>query len=349
MDPILIYSKLDLFGRTASSPMLIYVTSAYSDPEPIDSFRRLARLGKRHSLTTNIDRADVFLFVENSRYHEDAFFSRLKRHPLVRQYRERCFMYNEHDCPWPVLPGLYCSMPQRWFDRKRQRATRYIRLLNPVDTTQSDQPDLLFSFLGNSQVPLRRRLLKVKHTRAILEDTSSFNAFFSKERTNNHARYAEILKRSKFVLCPKGGGTSSIRLFETLRAGRVPVIISDQWVAPEGPDWSSCSLRVREKNIGRIAELVSVMEPRWCAMASAATLTWNDWFSDQVLFDRMGDALADLKQCRRIPEGVAQRIPSISAWEWRIRRGLRLVRSYQPRRLSETEASRATAKAGPTL
>ena len=30
--------------------------------------------------------------------------------------------------------------------------------------------------------------------------------------------------RSKFFLCPRGTGTSSIRLYETLSAGRVPVI-----------------------------------------------------------------------------------------------------------------------------
>src|SRR5208283_944859 len=98
-----------------------------------------------------------------------------------------------------VLPGLYCSMPQRWFDRTRQSATRYIRLLNPVDSCPSDQPDILFSFMGNSQNPVRQRLLQLKSSRAIIEDTSSFNAFFAKERTNNHARYADVLRRSKFV------------------------------------------------------------------------------------------------------------------------------------------------------
>jgi exostosin family protein len=319
--------------------MLIYATSAYSDPEPINSFLRLASHGKRHALTADINRANAFLFVENSRYHEDAFFSRVKRHPLVQQHRERCFMYNEHDCPWSLLPGLYCSMPRRSFDSKRQRATRYIRLLNPVDTEPSDPPDILFSFLGNSKLPLRRRLLKLRNPRAILEDTSSFNAFFSKQQTNNHTRYAEVMRRSKFVLCPRGSGTSSIRLFETLRAGRVPIIISDQWVAPEGPDWSSCSLRVRERNIDGIAELLSSIEPRWPEMASAARQMWNEWFSDEVLFDRMGDALDDIKRCRRISERMAQRIPSISAWQWRMHRAFHFVRSQ----LSQSGTSETTA------
>jgi hypothetical protein len=308
--------------------MQIFPTSAYSDTEPIESFLRLARHGKRHRLTANVNEADAILFVENSRYHEDPFFSRLKRHPLIEQHRERCFMYNEHDRPWCVLPGLYCSMPRRWFDPARQSATRYVKLLNHVDTSGSDKPDILFSFLGNSQIPLRREILRLKNPRAILEDTSSFNAFFAKEHTNSHTRYADVLRRSKFVLCPRGSGTSSIRLFETLRAGRVPIIISDQWVAPDGPNWSSCCLRVLERNIAEVAQLASDMEPRWSEMADAGRQVWNDWFADEVLFDRFGDALAAISGRRMIPEFVAQRIPSIPEWDWRLHRGIHHMSSH---------------------
>ena len=35
-----------------------------------------------------------------------------------------------------------------------------------------------------------------------------------------------MLRQSKFVICPRGVGTSSIRLFECLRAGRVPIIVA---------------------------------------------------------------------------------------------------------------------------
>jgi hypothetical protein len=303
--------------------MRIFATSAYSDTEPIESFLRLASHGTRHRLTTDVREADAILFIENSRYHEDAFFSRLKRSRLVKQYRERCFMYNEHDRPWCVLPGVYCSMPRKWFSRRRQRATRYIRLLNQVDTDTSDKPDILFSFLGNSRIPLRRNLLGLKNPRAIIEDTSSFNAFFTRGKGIQHSRYADVLRRSKFVLCPRGGGTSSIRLFETLYAGRVPIIISDEWVAPDGPDWQTCSLNVRERDISELGQIVTDLEPRWPEMASAATQVWKDWFCDKVLFDHIGDALSAIALDRVIPESLAQRIPSVPEWDWRLRRGIR--------------------------
>ena len=48
-------------------------------------------------------------------------------------------------------------------------------------------------------------------------------------------RFRSVMGRSRFVLCPRGKGTSSIRLYEALAYGCVPVIISDDWVAPAGP------------------------------------------------------------------------------------------------------------------
>jgi hypothetical protein len=35
-------------------------------------------------------------------------------------------------------------------------------------------------------------------------------------------RYAELLIASKFVLCPRGNGASSIRLFESMQLGICP-------------------------------------------------------------------------------------------------------------------------------
>ena len=72
--------------------------------------------------------------------------------------------------------------------------------------------------------------------------------------------YLSTLLDSRFVLCPRGYGTSSYRLFETMRLGRVPVIISDEWVPPLGPSWLNCSIRISEK---RVRELPTSW-PRGC-------------------------------------------------------------------------------------
>jgi len=69
------------------------------------------------------------------------------------------------------------------------------------------------------------------------------------ERSISEASYYQSIIDSKFVLCPRGGSPSSVRIFETLAAGRIPVIISDDLILPL-PDigWDKFSIRVPEKD-----------------------------------------------------------------------------------------------------
>ena len=316
--------------------MRILLTSAYPDPEPLTTLRGYATHARFHQLTDDPAIADAILFVEHSHYTQDPFFSRLGRHPWVRGYREKAFVYNEHDRPWCFLPGLYCAMPAPHFDTHRQAAVRYIRLLNPMvtDGHLAGEPGLLYSYIGHSHVRLRRRIVSIRHhPRAIVEDTSAFNAFYAAGIQPEHRHYADVMSRSKFILCPRGSGTSSIRLFETLKAGRVPVIIADDWVEPAGPDWASCSLRVRERDVAELPALIASREEVWPEMAAAARQTWREWFADDVIFDQFGAALARLLECRRIPERVAQRIPDWREYTWAARLAAHHVRATVRRML----------------
>jgi hypothetical protein len=128
----------------------------------------------------------------------------------------------------------------------------------------------------------------------------------SPEFPAKRAKYHETLMRSRFVLCPRGRGTSSMRLYETLAAGRVPIVISDNWVAPRGPDWDACSLRWPE---GRIDGLVEVLEERdrvWPAMSAAATRAYEEYFAQDVAFHRLVDVFRELVELGVHPDSPAR-------------------------------------------
>ena len=120
-------------------------------------------------------------------------------------------------------------------------------------------------------------------------------------------RYAEVLARSKFVLCPRGAGTASFRIFETMAAGRVPVVLSDAWVAPQGPDWENCALMVSESQVDDLAQILEKHEARFPTMAQAARREWEQWFAPDVLFHRMTEGMAEIMNHRRAPERVLSR------------------------------------------
>jgi len=47
--------------------------------------------------------------------------------------------------------------------------------------------------------------------------------------------YLDIMARSVFALCPSGSGPNTLRLWEAMGAGVIPVILSDNW-QPPGPE-----------------------------------------------------------------------------------------------------------------
>ncbi|MFM6205180.1 exostosin family protein, partial [Planktothrix sp.] len=50
----------------------------------------------------------------------------------------------------------------------------------------------------------------------------------------------EILKQSVFSLCPSGSGPNSIRLWESIGYGSIPVVLSDTYLPPGDLDlWES--------------------------------------------------------------------------------------------------------------
>lgn len=320
----------------------VLLVTAYEPDRAFRYMRRAAAVDRigRHTLVDEPSAADIILFVENAQYDTDPYYKQLRRHPLVREFREKTFMYNETDRPWCVLPGLYCSMPRRSFDGSRQRAFCYAYSVNPfiAEYAAVDQPDLLFSFLGAATHPVRRRLFEIGDPEAIVEDTSYFSvwrALPAREEERHHRRYASILARSKFVLCPRGVGTSTYRLFEAMQAGRTPVLLSDQWIEPEGPDWGSFLLRIPEGSVGELPEILRAHESEAVERGRQARSVWNAWFAPETVFHSAVEACTAILSDRRVPERFAARLPALEYYRVRARRSASRLRT-RVRRLRPT-------------
>jgi hypothetical protein len=277
--------------------MQVYLTSAYSDVEPIGAFRRAAAADKYgvHRLTDDPAEADLILFAENSQYHNDRFFKILKNHPLVRQYPNKAFMYNPHDLPWLVLPGLYPSMPASLFDEASVAASPYMEQVN--DRIRCDfaaEPQLLYSFCGNLRMPVRSELQQLQHPRGDVREAAQ-GLYLDHKPLEPLVAYANLLVDTKFMLCPRGIGSSSIRLFETMQAGRVPVVIADEWVRPKGPAWDDFAVFVPQNQIAQIPRLLESIEAQWPVMSRLARANWERYFAPDVIFHYFVEQLLPLR------------------------------------------------------
>jgi hypothetical protein len=164
---------------------------------------------------------------------------------------------------------------------------------------------------------VRERITRLRHDRGVVIDASAPGQALPPDE------FRRLLARSRFVLCPRGYGSSSFRLFETLKAGRVPVIVADEWLPCTGPDWSAFSLTVREDSVHTIPALLEQAEGRYAQMQQAARRAWAEWFAPEVVFHRTVDWCLDL--ARHQPESrrwddLAYRLgrcrPSMLRWHW---------------------------------
>jgi hypothetical protein len=246
-----------------------------------------------HELVDEPEVADVVLFVQC--HMVDWRLRAIRRHPAAQAHWGKVMVFDERDRPWRSFPGIYVSTDKSSFDVRRQRSWSYLRA--PSNPAPDVEPDLLFSFVGSRTARCRSALFDLRHPEGVIEEVTRFMFWdeTSPQYAERRRRFSEVLSRSRFVLCPRGRGTSSIRLYEAIAAGRVPVIISDDWVEPAGPDWGTFSLRIPESRAHTVADVVEAHRDDWPAMSASASAAHQAYFSESATFHRVVDLLDDLR------------------------------------------------------
>ena len=120
------------------------------------------------------------------------------------------------------------------------------------------------------------------------------NALRQRELDAEATDYAKALQQSVFALCPSGSGPNSIRLWEALGYGAIPVILADTLRLPGDPDlWHQAVLRVPET-----AQAVAALPSQLEALRAEPALLAAMQAAGQQLWQRYGlpNFVADLQQ-----------------------------------------------------
>jgi hypothetical protein len=87
-------------------------------------------------------------------------------------------------------------------------------------------------------------------------------------------RYNELLSQSTFALCPSGSGPNSIRLWEALAVGCIPVLLGELPAMPAGGSlphipWDEVVLRIAPDDLTNLPALLRSITPQEVAQRQA--------------------------------------------------------------------------------
>ena len=210
----------------------------------------------------------------------------------------RTFVYSQSDFPIRWAPGAYASLPRSHgepvftgaFYVSHHHRESSSGFWDDLEQARELEPDILWSFVGTVEnAAVRQDLIDLRDTRGLARDTKRFSDVVRWNWGSTHrdearrafSEYATELGRSQFVICPRGRGASSMRLFEALQAGRCPVIVSDDWLSPAGVEWATCSIQVPERLVTQIPTILRERERDAEKLGREARLVWERRFSPE--------------------------------------------------------------------
>jgi hypothetical protein len=267
------------------------------------SIRELEALANKkiHTFVEDPDKADVILVAEPQFMYDHQW-------SFLHKYLDKCFAFGTLTTTHYIIPGLYTYAPKSFWQKYRFRGCSYFldrelrnAFVDSPNNTDSEKK-YLFSFVGSSTSWIRKRLLKLKFQRSdiLVRSTNNYN-HWQKNQSNRELMqksYVDTIRDSKFALCPRGAGWGSIRLFEVMELGVAPIVISDKWLPPTGPDWDSLALFIKHSELKNLVEIVEDSAFEYEDMGRLARKIWSEYFSDPVVFNRSIEAIEDLKDNR---------------------------------------------------
>lgn len=189
----------------------------------------------------------------------------LKKLPYIKNFEQKHVFFMELDHDKPFFNRAVCF---------RTNVNRQFPDINAVVIPfyvddfdfHGDFSDFRYhtSFVGNiNSHPIRKIISEsLKSYTGInhLLDTTSYMYYYNDYETQKKRLelYKESLKKSVTIICPRGYGLSSLRFYESMSAGRIPVVIADGFVPPfeNDIDYNSFCIFIPESKAAECPRLI---------------------------------------------------------------------------------------------
>lgn len=290
-----------------------------------ETFQRHVLTGDLVRLETSPERANLVVIFERWAEKNRQSLCKVLDYPFLRQYAPKTYVISHDDFTVGLFPGCYTSLTRARFDPGWHRSCPYPGVYHWDPSLEQLRHELdidrkrLFSFRGSVTSHTVRRRIQL----AVAKDPrGSFTAVHQAFHTHTSEQvvdYVREILESDFVLCPRGISPSTYRMYEVMQLGRCPVVISDDWIAPDGPDWNCCSIRIREADVDHLPQRLEQYSDRAAALGAAARQAWETWFSEGPRFVGLFESILELHLKRRGQQASSVQALRTRMDAWRFR------------------------------
>lgn len=146
-----------------------------------------------------------------------------------------------------------------------------------------------FSFTGQTKYGNREIYKDLKIDNYIFKETNSIYQLDTESKRKSIKNFIAELAESKFVFCPRGVGSSSFRLYETLLAGSVPIVVDMiQFPFEEEVNWDDFVIKGSSTEIHSLIEKAKVMsQEKYEEMRKIGKKYVEELFNQKSLNDKL--------------------------------------------------------------
>lgn len=177
--------------------------------------------------------------------------------PLNKYYQSET-VFERSYISKPVI-GFCGQANDSLFNAAKESFSTFLRNTKIVLDLKKEEPQQVFStsFLRASVLKTLQRSKEVE-TNFILRKKYRAGITANKESDNTTLEFYDNLKNSDYVVCVRGAGNFSVRFYETLAMGRIPIFINTDCALPfdETLDWQNHVVWVKYGERSKVAEKV---------------------------------------------------------------------------------------------
>lgn len=153
---------------------------------------------------------------------------------------------------------------------------------------KTNKPIIGFCGLPNNNIDRINVLNKINSINSIDKNIKLYQSFWGGSiwDINVRSEYVRNMSESDFILCVRGSGNFSIRLFETLSSGRIPIIINTDQKFPfkDVINYNDFSIFIDIREIDKIEEKIlnfwqNTNEVEYIEKQKYCRYIWENYFS----------------------------------------------------------------------